>query len=105
MIAMFRRQYSLGFTAAALLGVLVGCSSPAHGPDEKYFLITTNTKVSYWQSALAGLSKAAAQMKGIRTEMVGPDTYDPKAEHDEFQATLGKKPAGILVSVSDPKII
>lgn len=102
---MITRQYICSFGAAALVGVLAGCSAPAHSPDEKYFLVTTNTKVSYWQTALAGLSKAASQMKGIRTEMVGPDTYDPKAEHDEFQATLGKKPAGILVSVSDPKLI
>ncbi len=102
---MFRRQLALSLTTVAALAALTGCASPAHSPDEKYYLITTNTKVPYWQTALAGLSKAASQMKGTRTELVGPDTYDPKAQHEEFQATLGKKPAGILVSVSDPKVI
>jgi ribose transport system substrate-binding protein len=37
--------------------------------------------------------------------MVGPETYDPAAEHQEFQRALGKKPTGILVSVSDPHVI
>lgn len=89
----------------AAIAALTGCASSAHNPDEKYFLVTTNTKVPYWQSSLAGLTKAAYQMKGIRTDMVGPDTYDPKAEHEEFRATMAKKPAGILVSVSDAKLL
>ncbi|MGA3044745.1 MAG: substrate-binding domain-containing protein [Bryobacteraceae bacterium] len=60
----------------------------------------------YWQSANAGLLRAAAQM-GVRTEMVGPDSFDPKAEHDAFQRVLAEKikPAGIMVSVADPAVI
>ena len=36
--------------------------------------------------------------------MVGPDTFDPKGEHDAFQRVLAEKikPAGILVSAADP---
>ncbi len=102
---MSTRQLTLILATIAAIAALTGCASPAHNPDEKYYLITTNTKVPYWQTALGGLTKAAYQMKGIRTEMVGPDTYLPSAQHDEFKATLGKKPAGILVSVSDPKLI
>jgi ribose transport system substrate-binding protein len=102
---MSSRQLVLSFFTAASLAVLSGCASPAHSPEEKYYLIATNVKVSYWQSALGGLTKAADVMKGIRTEMVGPDTFDPQAQHEEFQRTLAKKPAGILVSVSDPKVI
>ena len=102
---MSMRKLTLILATIAAIAALTGCAAPAHNPDEKYYLITTNTKVPYWQTALAGLTKAAYQMKGIRTDMVGPDTYDPKAEHDEFQATLAKKPAGILVSVSDPKLL
>jgi ribose transport system substrate-binding protein len=89
----------------ALSVALAGCASPAHSADEKYYLVATNIKVPYWQTALAGLSKAATEMKGIRTELVGPDNFDPKAQHEEFQHTLTKKPAGILVSVSDPKVL
>ena len=91
--------------SASTIVALTGCASPAHGPEEKYFLVTTNTKVPYWQNALAGLSKASSQMRGIHVEMVGPETYDPSAEHAEFQHTLTKKPTGILVSVSDPKVM
>jgi ribose transport system substrate-binding protein len=102
---MLKRQFIASFAALASVAALTGCASPAHNPDEKYYLITTNKKVSYWQTALAGMTAATSQLKGIRTEMVGPDNYDPPAQHAEFQATLGKKPAGILISVSDPKVI
>jgi len=85
--------------------LLAGCAGPAHLPEEKFYLIASNIKVPYWQSALAGLNKASAQMKGIRTEMAGPDKFDPKGQHEEFQRVLGQKPAGILVSVSDPNVL
>jgi ribose transport system substrate-binding protein len=101
----FMHRLVVMFISAASIVALTGCGSPAHGPEEKYFLVATNTKVPYWQNALAGLAKASSQMKGIHTEMVGPETYDPNAEHEEFQHALTKKPTGILVSVSDPKVI
>jgi ribose transport system substrate-binding protein len=95
----------LRFTAlASAVFALAGCAASRHDPEEKYFLICANTKVPYWQTALAGLGKAANQLK-VRTEMVGPDNYLPKAEHEEFQRTLAKKPTGILVSVSDVKLL
>ncbi len=102
---MSMRHLVLSLGTLAGIVALTGCASPAHNPDEKYYLITTNTKVPYWQNALAGLTKVSGQLRGIRTEMVGPENYDPKAEHEEFQSTLAKKPAGILVSVSDPTVI
>ena len=39
--------------------------------------------------------------------MVGPDSFDPKAEHDAFQRVLAEKikPAGIMVSVADPAVM
>ncbi len=77
---------------------LLGCGSAAHEPNEKYFLVATNTKVAYWQSALAGLGRAGAQLN-VKTEMAGPDTYDPKAEQQEFQKVVKQKPSGILLSV------
>jgi ribose transport system substrate-binding protein len=83
---------------------LLGCGSPAHEPDEKYFLVATNTKVPYWQSALAGLAHAGSQLN-VKTEMAGPDTYDPKAEEQEFQRVLKLKPSGILLSAGDAKLM
>lgn len=94
----------LAFAALALIAGLSGCSSSAHNPEEHYVLIATNIKVPYWQTAFAGLTKVGNQLK-VRTEMVGPDTYDPKGQHEEFQRALGKKPTGILISVSDPTVM
>ena len=89
-------------TAAML--TLLSCGGSQHSVDEKYYLVATNVKIPYWQQAYAGLSKAAAQLQ-VKAEMVGPDSYDPKAEHAEFQRIMGKKPTGILVSVSDPSVL
>jgi ribose transport system substrate-binding protein len=84
--------------------LLLNCGGSQHSVDEKYFLISTNIKVPYWQQAFAGLSRAATQLQ-VKAEMVGPDTYNPKAEHEQFRDVLKLKPAGILVSVSDPHLL
>lgn len=89
---------------AGLVFPLLNCGGSAHSPNEKYFLVATNVKLPYWQQAGAGLSKAALQMK-VQAEMVGPDSYDAKAESEQFQRALAKKPAGILVSVADPNLM
>ena len=94
----------LRLTALALLVLpLLNCGG-AHSPDEKYFLIVTNVKEPYWQEAAGGLSKAASQLH-VAAEMVGPDSYDVKAQHDQFQSVLKKKPTGILVTAGDPALI
>jgi len=72
--------------------------------NREFLLVASNNKVSYWQTAAAGLAKAATQMD-VKAEMVGSPTYDPKAEHEEFQRIIAKKPSGILVSVSDVSVI
>jgi ribose transport system substrate-binding protein len=67
-------------------------------------LVAANTKLPYWQTALAGLNHAASEMK-VKAEMDGPDTYDTKAEHDEFQRAVAQKPAGILISAADASLM
>jgi ribose transport system substrate-binding protein len=85
----------------SLLG-LTGCGGGStHSPAERYFLIATNIKVPYWQEAGAGLVEAARQIN-VRAELVGPDTYDPKAQKQELQRVVALKPAGILISPADP---
>jgi ribose transport system substrate-binding protein len=100
-----RKMLTIGFCGYALAW-LVGCGSSPHTSTEKYYLVATNIKIPYWQNAGAGLLRAA-QTIGVKAEMVGPDTFDPKAEHDAFQRILGDKvkPAGIMVSVADPAIM
>jgi ribose transport system substrate-binding protein len=88
---------------SSLLPIL-GCGSSPHSVEETYYLIAANVKLPYFQAARAGLLKAAAELP-VKAEMVGPDTYDPKAEHEEFQTVLQKKPAGILVSAADPAAV
>ncbi|MDP8980655.1 MAG: substrate-binding domain-containing protein, partial [Acidobacteriota bacterium] len=89
----------------ALLVLLTGCTGgTGHKSNEKYFLVTTNTKVSYWQSAASGLARAARQLD-VQAQMVGPESYDPQAEQAAFREALAKNPAGILVSAADPNLM
>ena len=83
---------------------LASCGASQHSPDEKYFLIATNTKIPYWEAAQAGLRRGAGLLQ-VKAELVGPDTYDPKAQHEEFQRVLREKPTGILISAGDPKLM
>ncbi len=88
----------------AALILMTGCSSSPHSPTENYILIAANTKVQYWQTALAGLSRAANEMK-VKAAMNGPDGHDPQAEHDAFRQAMAQKPSGILVSVADAALL
>lgn len=81
-----------------------GCGSSQPASQGHYYLVATNIKLPYWQAAAAGLKHAAAQL-GVTAEMVGPETYDPHQQHEEFQRILGKDPAGILISVGDRRLM
>ena len=92
------------FVLVACCTVLVSCSSSKHDPGETYYLVAANIKVPYWQTASAGLIRSAKDL-GVAAEMVGPDTYDPNAQHEAFQHAAGKKPAGMLVQATDVKLL
>jgi ribose transport system substrate-binding protein len=92
------------FALVTLSLTLVTCSTPQHAVDEKYFLVSTNITVPYWQEARAGLNRAGAQLQ-VKVDMVGPDTYDAKAERDQFRETVNKKPTGIAISASDANLL
>ena len=91
------RVLILGLVAVTI-SVLVGCSR--HDNNERYILVTVNSKLPYWKTAGAGLVKAGAQY-GVKVDIRGPETYDPQAEVKEFRDAVALKPAGILVSVAD----
>ncbi len=82
----------------------IGCSGGGHSADEHYFLVTSNSKIPYWQAAHDGLRQAAVKSK-IKVEFVGPDTYDPKAQQEELRRVIGTKPTGILISPADAKLL
>jgi ribose transport system substrate-binding protein len=92
----------LFLTLAVPLFMLFGCER--HSKSEQYFLIATNIGLPYWQSAHDGFTSAATEY-GVTEEMRGPDTFNPAVEVDEFRAAMARKPAGILVSVADPKLM
>jgi ribose transport system substrate-binding protein len=82
---------------------LLSCGS-AHSADERYFFVTTNVKLPYWQSAGAGFIQEAKKWN-IRADFVGPDTYDPQAEVEEFRKAMKASPTGILVSAADANLL
>src|SRR6201992_182105 len=96
---MMEKRILLVVLATALPLFVGGCER--HSKSEQYFLIATNIGLPYWQSAHEGFSRAAAEY-GVTEDMRGPDTFTPAVEVDEFRAAMARKPAGILVSVSDP---
>lgn len=100
----FVKYLLLTAVAVSLLGSCGGAKR--HEPYENYVLVTTNTKIPYWQVAAEGLRAAAGDL-GVKWEMVGPEAYDPKAEKEEFQAVIHRQntPAGILVSAADPELM
>lgn len=100
---MNRRKLSSFLLSSIWLIPLLSCGT-GHDADEKYFLISTNIQVPYWQTAGAGFSQAARQLQ-VRAEFSGPDSYDPKAQQQAFQQALQKKPTGILISVADPNVM
>jgi ribose transport system substrate-binding protein len=97
----------LGSLCVALSLFCCGCSSgrnSAATSEDRYFLLTVNTQVPYWQTAGAGFGKAAAAL-GVQGTVAGPGSYDPKAEQEEFRRVVGSNPAGILVSPADPELM
>jgi ribose transport system substrate-binding protein len=92
------------FASAALIFGLAACTSSRHEATEKYYLVTSNTKLAYWQAAGAGLNRAARHL-AVAAEMVGPESYDTQAEAQAFRDAVAKKPTGILVSAADPTMM
>lgn len=76
------------------------CSKSAHDPAETFYLVATNIKLPYWQTAIAGFTQAAKQQQ-VLAKVVGPDTYNASEEINEFRKAVAAKPAGILVSAAD----
>jgi ribose transport system substrate-binding protein len=99
---MVKTPFLLASMAALLL--CASCEPRPHDPRETYILVAANTRIPYWQTALAGLNAAGKEMK-VTVEMVGPKRYDPKAERDELLNAIAEKPAGILVSAADANLL
>lgn len=97
------RKLFLSLCLAVLLVLFLSCGA-AHDSDEYYVFVSANLQVPYWQAAGAGFAKAAGQFK-VRFDFVGPQTYDPKAERDALDEAVRKKASGILLAVTDAKLL
>jgi ribose transport system substrate-binding protein len=93
------------FLVALAASLLCACGA-RHEATEAYILVAANTRIAYWQEAAQGLQAAAREM-GVKSEIVGPETYDPKAEKEEFVKASHQQPppSGILVSAADPELM
>jgi ribose transport system substrate-binding protein len=93
---------------SALLGLvwlstsLLSCGP--HDSSEYFVFVAANVQVPYWQAAGAGFTKAGSQFK-VRTDFLGPNTYDPKAERDALDQAVQQKATGILLGVTDPVLL
>ncbi len=85
------------------LALLLSCGG-AHDSDEYFVLVSANLQVPYWKAAGSGFNNAAAQMK-VRSDFMGPQNYDPKAERDALDQAVQKKATGILLAVTDPALL
>jgi ribose transport system substrate-binding protein len=81
----------------------VGCQKPYHDPKERYVLVASNINLPYWQEAAAGLTDIGKNT-GVKVDFVGPTTFSPSEELTAFQQIVAQRPAGIMVSVADPKL-
>ena len=52
----------------------------------------------------AGFAKAAKQFK-VRTDFLGPNSYDARAERDALDQAVQQKATGILLGVTDPALL
>ncbi|HYI93869.1 MAG TPA: substrate-binding domain-containing protein [Bryobacteraceae bacterium] len=101
---LFLRKLSTASLAFSTLLLSSGCSKSRHETTETYYLVASNIKLPYWQSAFSGLKRGATEL-GVRAEFIGPDTYDPKQQRDRFRELLSKKPTGIMISAADPQLM
>jgi ribose transport system substrate-binding protein len=67
-------------------------------------LVSANLQVPYWKAAGSGFANAASQMK-VRSDFLGPQNFDPKAEKDALDEAVQKKATGILVDVTDATLL
>ena len=89
----------LFFIGAALIAA---CAQPYHEENERYVFVATNINLPYWQEAQAGFTDAAKSL-GVKSELVGPATYDPDGEVTIFRQTVEQHPAGICLSAARPE--
>ena len=95
----------VGMVVASCLAMigLASCQTPYHEQEERYVFVASNVNLPYWQEAQAGLTDAAKQL-GVKSELTGPEKFDPQEQLRAFQKVVESKPAGIMISVTRPEL-
>ena len=96
------RHALIPFRILVLAGLLIACQAPYHQADERYVFVAFNTNLPYWQEAAAGLEDSAKHL-GVKAALAGPQNFSPSEEVTAFQQAVAQKPAGILLSASNPE--
>ena len=91
------------FFSAILFSSSLSCGS-SHSGDEYYVFVSANLQVPYWQTAGAGFTKAAQELK-VRAGFLGPQNYDPAAERATLDQAVQKQASGILLGVTDAALL
>jgi ribose transport system substrate-binding protein len=92
------------FAAGIAIFGLSSCQTPYHDQEERYVFVASNINLPYWQEAQAGLTDAAKQM-GVKSELTGPEKFDPQEQLAALQKVIASKPSGILISVTRPDVL
>jgi len=101
---MLLSRTTLHIAALAILLTLTLSCGAAHDSDEYFVLVSANLQVPYWKAAGAGFANAATQMK-VRSDLMGPQNFDPKAEREALDQAVQKKATGILLDVTDVELL
>lgn len=97
-----RLGYWTSFTLLVAALFSASCQKAFHQENERYIFVAANITLPYWQEARAGLTDSARTL-GVKADFTGPSSFSPDEELEAFQAAVGKKPAGILVSPTRPE--
>jgi ribose transport system substrate-binding protein len=95
-------KFSCILSVTFLCVSVLSCGS--HDSSEYFVFVAANLQVPYWQAAGAGFVKAGNRFK-VRTDFLGPNSYDPKAEREALDQAVQQKATGILLGVTDPALL
>ncbi len=97
------RQLIMLLLAVTLAAALFSCQKAFHEETERYYFISANIALPYWQEAQFGFQDAGRAL-GVKVEFKGPETYNPEDELEAFRKAVQARPAGIAVSPTRPEI-
>jgi ribose transport system substrate-binding protein len=98
---------------AAVAGCCAGSRAPQGGaagqaglpPGEQLYIeVSAAGGTEYWSDHKLGL-KRAGEALGVRTEYLGPATYDLEAMATALEQAIAKKPQGLLVAGFEPILV